>query len=164
MINRITGEAHLLLLNVTISAWLISSHSAKVSWVMTTLRMHFGRQIKSLRQATGVSQEAFADRCGFARSYMSRIERGRANPSLDAVEVLAVALGMQVSQLFTFGTTIPAKSKELQVPFAADGSCFNPSLRRVRSGKFTVGGKGHEILVDDFYDAIEHLKSMSKTY
>lgn len=47
-----------------------------------------------------MSQEAFADKCGFARSYMSRIERGGANPSLDAIEVLALALNVPVSELF----------------------------------------------------------------
>lgn len=47
-----------------------------------------------------MSQEAFADKCGFARSYMSRIERGGANPSLDAVEVLATALEVPIVTLF----------------------------------------------------------------
>ena len=47
-----------------------------------------------------MSQEAFADKCGFARSYMSRIEHGAANPSLDAVETLAVALEVEVKVLF----------------------------------------------------------------
>lgn len=47
-----------------------------------------------------MSQEAFADRCGFARSYMSRIERGRGNPSLDAIETLAAALRVPVAKLF----------------------------------------------------------------
>lgn len=47
-----------------------------------------------------MSQEAFADMCGFARSYMSRIERGGANPSLDAIEVLATALKVKVEWLF----------------------------------------------------------------
>ncbi|WP_259140078.1 helix-turn-helix transcriptional regulator [Pseudomonas putida] len=32
-----------------------------------------------------MSQEAFADRCGFARTYMSRIETGGANPSINAM-------------------------------------------------------------------------------
>jgi ribosome-binding protein aMBF1 (putative translation factor) len=36
-----------------------------------TLRIQFGERVKELRIATGMSQEAFADRCGFARSYMS---------------------------------------------------------------------------------------------
>lgn len=65
-----------------------------------SLRRKFGLNVKRLRQAAGLSQEAFADRCGFARSYMSRIERGGANPSLDAVEVLATALNVPVSALF----------------------------------------------------------------
>jgi transcriptional regulator with XRE-family HTH domain len=47
-----------------------------------------------------VSQEALADRCGFARSYMSRIERGKANPSLDAIETLAGGLKVAVVKLF----------------------------------------------------------------
>jgi transcriptional regulator with XRE-family HTH domain len=47
-----------------------------------------------------MSQEAFADRCGFARSYMSRVERGGVNPSLDAIEALASALGVEVVELF----------------------------------------------------------------
>ncbi|WP_374475504.1 helix-turn-helix domain-containing protein [Zoogloea sp.] len=63
-------------------------------------RVRFGARIKALRRAQGLSQEAFADKCGFARSYMSRIERGGANPSLDAVEVLALALGVSVASLF----------------------------------------------------------------
>lgn len=53
-----------------------------------------------MRLASGMSQEAFADKCGYARSYMSRIERGLANPSLDAVAVLAVALEVEVKELF----------------------------------------------------------------
>ena len=47
-----------------------------------------------------MSQEAYADRCGFARSYMSRIERGGANPSLDAIEILAGGLRVPVKALF----------------------------------------------------------------
>lgn len=66
----------------------------------SSIRKRFGARIRTLRQATGLSQEAFADRCGFARSYMSRIERGGANPSLDAIEVLADALGVKMATLF----------------------------------------------------------------
>lgn len=65
-----------------------------------TLRVRFGARVKELRQATGLSQEAFADKCGFARTYMSRIETGIANPSLDAIEVLANGLGYSVGEIF----------------------------------------------------------------
>lgn len=64
------------------------------------LRQKFGERVRQLRLASEISQEAFADKCGYARSYMSRIERGLANPSLDAVEVLAVALRVEVKELF----------------------------------------------------------------
>lgn len=50
----------------------------------------------TLRYIAGFSQEAFADRCGFAGSYMSPIERGRANPSPDAIETLTTGLIVSV--------------------------------------------------------------------
>lgn len=64
------------------------------------LRKKFGQRVTALRIAAGFSQEAFADRCGFARSYMSRIERGGANPSLDAIDALASGLKVPVKVLF----------------------------------------------------------------
>jgi transcriptional regulator with XRE-family HTH domain len=38
----------------------------------------------------------YVDRCGFARSYMIRIERGMTNLSLDAIETLAGGLKVSV--------------------------------------------------------------------
>ena len=64
------------------------------------LRQRFGMEIKELRVGSGLSQEAFADKCGYARTYMSRIETGRANVSLDAIETLATALQMTPGELF----------------------------------------------------------------
>lgn len=64
------------------------------------LRQRFGSKIKGLRLESGLSQEAFADKCGYARTYMSRIETGRANVSLDAIETLATALRMTPGELF----------------------------------------------------------------
>lgn len=66
-----------------------------------TLRVKFGVRIRQLREEAGYSQEAFADVCGYARSYMSRIERGQGNPSLDAIEVLAHALRVPIVELFS---------------------------------------------------------------
>ncbi|MCP1645631.1 transcriptional regulator with XRE-family HTH domain [Pseudomonas citronellolis] len=65
-----------------------------------SLRIRFGTRIRELRVASGITQEEFAERCGFARTYMSRIETGGANPSLDAIKVLADALGMTLAALF----------------------------------------------------------------
>lgn len=68
--------------------------------VRITLRKKFGLRVAALRRAAKLSQEDFAERCGFARSYMSRIERGGANPSLDAIETLASGLKVSVKALF----------------------------------------------------------------
>ena len=67
---------------------------------MKPLRLIFGQRVRALRMAAGLKQDEFAEKCGFARSYMSRIETGGANPSLDAVEVLATALKVRVIELF----------------------------------------------------------------
>lgn len=47
-----------------------------------------------------MSQVEFGERCGFYQTYLSRIENGRANPSLNAIEVIANALGLTVFDLF----------------------------------------------------------------
>lgn len=60
----------------------------------------FGSRVRELRLSLGMNQEEFADRCGFARTYMSRIETGGANPSINAIKVLADALGVSISVLF----------------------------------------------------------------
>ncbi|PAA40036.1 transcriptional regulator [Pseudomonas fragi] len=63
------------------------------------LRKGFGQRVRELRTSQSLSQEAFADKCGFVRTYMSRIETGTANPSLDAAKVIADGLGMTLSEL-----------------------------------------------------------------
>ena len=66
----------------------------------STLAQRFGSCVRELRVATGVSQVVFGEKCGFYQTYLSRIERGQANPTLNAVEVIATALGMSVFDLF----------------------------------------------------------------
>ena len=65
-----------------------------------SIRTSFGNRIRELRLASGMTQEAFADHCGFARTYMSRLETGGANPSLDAIKTLADALSVPLKDLF----------------------------------------------------------------
>lgn len=55
--------------------------------------------MRELRRATGLSQEAFADRCGLDRTYISGIERGKRNVSLENLKVLAKALNVTLSRL-----------------------------------------------------------------
>ena len=59
----------------------------------------FGKRLQSLRKSKGLSQEAFAALCDLDRTYISGIERGRRNPSLRNVEIVAQALGVTLSEL-----------------------------------------------------------------
>ena len=52
------------------------------------------------RQALGVSQEEFADRCGLDRSYFGGVERGERNLALVNIEKIARAFGISLSELF----------------------------------------------------------------
>lgn len=123
------------------------------------LKQRFGLRVKELRLASGLSQEAFADHASIARSYMSRIERGMANPSLEAIEGLADALDVDPSELFAY--VEPARLYEaVEVPFAADGSCFNPQLASPRDGTFRVGEKSAELRLCSFEEALAYLRTM----
>jgi len=53
-----------------------------------------------------------------------------------------------------------SQKSPILVPFASDGSCFNPSLRCPESGTYTVGENGKEITFDNFDSALEHIKMM----
>ncbi|HQD40937.1 MAG TPA: helix-turn-helix transcriptional regulator [Bacillota bacterium] len=64
------------------------------------LSQQFGSCVRSLRLQAGWSQVEFGEKCGFYQTYLSRIENGNANPSLNAMEVIANALGLTVFELF----------------------------------------------------------------
>lgn len=65
-----------------------------------TLAQRFGRCVRQLRVEAGLSQVEFGERCGFYQTYLSRLERGQANPTLNAMEVVANGLGLSVYELW----------------------------------------------------------------
>ena len=67
---------------------------------MRTLPEVFGDTVRRLRKNLEPSQEKFAARAGISRTYMSEIERGVTNVSLDTVDRVAKALGVTLAQLF----------------------------------------------------------------
>jgi transcriptional regulator with XRE-family HTH domain len=68
--------------------------------VKSTLSAKLGRCVRKLRNEAGLSQVEFAERCGFYQTYLSRIETGKANPTLNAIEIIASGLGLTVFELF----------------------------------------------------------------
>jgi transcriptional regulator with XRE-family HTH domain len=65
-------------------------------------RKRLGERIRRLRQAKGLSQEAFAERCDLHRTYVGAIERGERNFAIDNLEKIAAALGLSLSELLDF--------------------------------------------------------------
>lgn len=59
-----------------------------------------GRIIKDLRVKRGLSQEQFCDQCGIDQHYISNIENGQRNLSIDIIERIASFFGLSLSQFF----------------------------------------------------------------
>ena len=60
----------------------------------------FGRTLRRLRTEKNISQEAFASMCNLHRTYISDVELGKRNVSLENIKRMADALEMTVSALF----------------------------------------------------------------
>lgn len=59
----------------------------------------FGSNVKAYRQRIGLSQEAFAEKCGMHRTYISVIECFRRSISLENIQKIADALEIEPYQL-----------------------------------------------------------------
>jgi len=65
----------------------------------TDILVRFGQRLREKRTELGISQEAFADKCGLDRTYISGIERGKRNVSLLNIDTIAKALGVSIAEL-----------------------------------------------------------------
>lgn len=61
-----------------------------------------GKNIKKAREKIGLTQEQIAEKVGIHVSYVSRIERGKANPAYDILENLAKVLKVKSSDFLPF--------------------------------------------------------------
>lgn len=59
----------------------------------------FGSNVRRYRQAVGLSQEAFAEKCGMHRTYISAIECFRRSISLENIQRIADALEIDAYKL-----------------------------------------------------------------
>lgn len=62
--------------------------------------VNFGQTIRKIRLFKGISQEKFADMCDLHRTYISDVELGKRNVSLENIEKMSLALELRMSQLF----------------------------------------------------------------
>ncbi len=62
----------------------------------------FGKNVKKYRLDAKISQEKLADLCDLHRTYISDIERGKRSISLNNIEKIALALKINIQDLFIF--------------------------------------------------------------
>ena len=60
----------------------------------------FSSNLRKYRTSLGISQEAFAEKAGLHRTYISAIERGKRSISLDNIQKISDALGVETYLLF----------------------------------------------------------------
>lgn len=62
-------------------------------------RKIFARNLRQARRLKEISQEALALQAGLSRTYVSEVERGERNISIDNMGLLADALGIKLREL-----------------------------------------------------------------
>ena len=71
-----------------------------------SIQEKLGKAIVLLRKEKGLSQESFAYDAGIDRRYMSDIENGKRNISLDIIERISQKLVLKIKELFSIAERI----------------------------------------------------------
>jgi CheY-like chemotaxis protein/DNA-binding XRE family transcriptional regulator len=98
--------------------------------VTRTFQARFGSVVRSQRLNDGLSQEELAHRSGLHRTYVTDVERGARNPSLNSIKKLSDALGVSLSALFGLVEGVDGKA---QLPGGAGGQ-----KRSARNGSVDI--------------------------
>ncbi len=64
------------------------------------IKILFGKNVREFREFRGWSQDKLSEESGLHRTYISGIERGFRNPTIEIVHKISVALQIQISDLF----------------------------------------------------------------
>lgn len=65
-----------------------------------SIQLLFGQNVRLVREKKGWSQDRLSEESGLHRTYISGIERGVRNPTIEIVQQIAVALDVDIQELF----------------------------------------------------------------
>ena len=68
--------------------------------IQMDILIRYGQAVRKIRLERGLSQEELADRCGLHRTYISDIELGKRNLSLENIERIAISLDKSLWEFF----------------------------------------------------------------
>ncbi len=78
------------------------------------LKQMIGARIKDIRNKQGITQEQLSERVGINTKYLSSIERGKENPTLNTLLKLTQSLDVNLDEMFSnLQIEDPAKRKSL---------------------------------------------------
>lgn len=94
-----------------------------------------GGRLRALRREAGKSQEELARDAGVTAKYVSQLENGHANPSLEVLHALAEeGLGMPLAAFFAYdtrGQDTQDELRQIQVLFASQPKADRQRALRV---------------------------------
>jgi transcriptional regulator with XRE-family HTH domain len=91
----------------------------------------FGRRLRSVREAAGLTQERVAERAHTDAKYVSALENGRSSPTLDTIMALAKALNVRADDLLLLeGEDADNRTLRKRIETSLDG-CNEEQLRRI---------------------------------
>lgn len=119
---------------------------------MSELIKLIGEQIRNIRKDRGMTQEALANECGFQYSYLSDIERGERNISIETLEKIINALDVIPAEIFNF-THATTDNEVIEKRMVIE------SLRALLSGRNVEEVKFVHRVANDFVKTVEQTKN-----
>lgn len=100
------------------------------------LKKLFGARLKSIRESRGFTQDQLAEKAEMNPIYLSKIEGGKENPTLNLLIKVSIALDVDLWELFDFKHEVNQKAlKEMMKNFAneLDDEKLKMAVRIVRA-------------------------------
>ena len=89
---------------------------------MYNVTMVVGNNVRRLRRQRMLTQEQLAEVAGISSDYLSRMELGKENPTVDVLARLAKALESDITELFVVPTVIASNGPAAENAQAANES------------------------------------------
>jgi transcriptional regulator with XRE-family HTH domain len=86
------------------------------------VHVELGERIRAIRQLRRRTLKEIATAAGISESFLSQLERGRTNATIATLQRLATALGIEVSDLFSTGSSRPRVIRRETREFVSWGS------------------------------------------
>lgn len=124
-----------------------------------------GDKIKTYREKLGISQRELARRIDKTGQFISLIEQGKSNPSIDVLEKISQSLGVDVSLLLDKGILYPQKVVKASSDYFLEQYLYTLGyeiIREMENGYMILKSENEEVEIDQ--NDLDELKISSKSF